>query len=244
MFPPLIKPLRLLLDILFPPLCIGCKKYIGDVKNVLICQRCLESIKTNNSFFCPVCKLRLPQARQICKHKELKRHPYILAAASNYDNQTLQNLIHYFKYKKLEAIAPILGDLLTKYLNSLSLKPYTLNFSTIIVPIPLHFKRKIERGYNQSELLAQIVSAKFNIPLANALRRTQNNPPQARAKNYVERQKNLSGIFSVSDPEVIKNKNIILIDDVYTSGATIAEASRVLKQNNARKIIALVVAKA
>ena len=114
----------------------------------------------------------------------------------------------------------------------------------IVSPIPLHPGRERERGFNQSDLLAEIFSKHFGLAKINLLERKINNQPQAKSKNYQERQENMKNCFSLVRGGSVKNKNIILVDDVFTSGATLREAARTLKKAGAGKIIGLVVAKA
>lgn len=241
------------LDILFPPICFGCKNHLEN-RDKFICDACLGSIKINNTLFCPMCQARLPENKRICNHglEKNEEFPYLLAAAANYDNKIIQDVIHSYKYTYFDKLSSALGAILTDYLNSVirNSKFEIKNFS--VTYIPLHFFRERERGFNQSKLLAQIISKNFNLELIDALRRIKNNPPQAKiaknnlqqSKNYENRKKNISSAFQITDSEIISGKNIILIDDVYTSGATMSEAAKVLKQHGAGKIIALVIAKA
>lgn len=241
----LIKLKNIILDILFPPICINCRKTLTNAENdadqrgKIICEQCLGIIKLNSALFCPVCRARLAENKKIC-HRDA---PYFLAAAGNYDDPVLQNLIHYFKYKSFENLAPILGELLIKYFKLLNFETFKLlNF--IIVPIPLHHCRERERGFNQAKLLAEIIARHFNLPLIDGLKRIKNNEPQVKLKDFEKRIKNISDCFEIKNPEIVKGKNIILIDDVFTSGATMNEAARILKKNGSGKIIALVLAKA
>lgn len=247
MFPFLIKTKEIVFDILFPTICLNCHKTLtnaendADLRGKFICEQCLNLIKLNNALFCPVCRARLAENKKICHHKKSSYH--FLAAAGNYDDPVLQNLIHYFKYKKFENLAPILGKILIKYLSNLSLS-MVKSQKSVVVPIPLHPGRERERGFNQAKLLAEITARHFNLPLVDGLKRIKNNEPQVKMKNFEKRIKNISGCFAIKNPETIQGKNIILIDDVFTSGATMNEAVKILKKNNAGKIIALVLAKA
>lgn len=260
MFSRFKKAQETVLDILFPPLCLNCRKYMQGKE--LLCSDCFSSIHINNSMFCPVCGLRIIEGKTICRHgpEKLKEYPYLLAPATNYDDEIIRNLIHYFKYKGFIDIALILGILAEKYITTVFRNSEIINY--VLVPVPLHPKRQRQRGFNQSELLAKFLSVKFNLPMINALKRIKNSKPQAKmkkdnkkvyffedepdsnARNYEKRKKNISGAFSIINPEEITGKNVILIDDVYTSGATMSEAARILKNHGAKKIIALVVAKA
>jgi len=235
MLPFLIKLKNTALDILFPPICLNCQKPIDD-RNKLICEKCLSLIKLNNTLFCSVCRARLAENKKICHYDSR----YLLAPAGNYDDPVLQNLIHYFKYKSFKNLAPILGEISVKYIENRKLK--IENFSA--VPIPLHPRRERQRGFNQSELLAEFLAKKLNLELIDGLKRIKNTDPQAKIKKPEKRLENINGCFALKNAEQIQGKNILLIDDVFTSGATINEAVKILKTNGAAKIIALVLAKA
>lgn len=236
-----------ILNILFPPICINCQKHLSLSKYNYLCDDCFNKIKLNSALFCPFCRARLADNKKICNHSK-KDFPfsYFLAAAGNYDDPVMRNLIHCFKYQKFEKLTPILGKIIIKYLENIKLINQSANQpkNYIIVPIPLHFWREKTRGFNQSKLIAEYIAEKLNLQLVDALKRAKNNKPQAKSKNSKERNKNVEGIFKIINPDLIRGKNIILVDDVYTSGATISEAIKILKQNNANKIIALVIARA
>jgi len=137
----------------------------------------------------------------------------------------------------------MLGVYLVAYLRNLASADFPLDSYTL-VPLPLHPSREKERGFNQSELLAEIISKTFNLPLEkNILIRAKNTRAQAELTDWEERQANLQNAFTVADPENLKGKNIILVDDVYTSGATMSAAAETLHKAGAKKIIGLVLAK-
>lgn len=113
----------------------------------------------------------------------------------------------------------------------------------LILPIPLHSKRQRERGFNQSELIASTLATQLHLPmLTDTLEKIKQTKPQAETKNIQERRANLAGCFRVTKPELVLRKNIILVDDVCTSGATLIEATNVLKQAGGRNIIGFVIA--
>ncbi|MFA5098782.1 MAG: ComF family protein [Candidatus Paceibacterota bacterium] len=238
MFFTLIKAKEIALDIIFPRICIGCEKRLND-KTDPVCNACLESIKINSAFFCPICKGRLPDVEKTC-------HPgsrFILASAGNYDDPVLQKIIKSFKYQGIENLAPVLGKLIIKYVKNCESKiPQLSNYQ--ITFIPLHKSRERQRGFNQAELIAKSIAEYFNLPLIKTIKRSKKTEPQAKMKNKEKRLKNISGCFSIPNPDSVKNKNVILIDDVFTTGDTINEAVKILKENGVKKIIALVAAKA
>ena len=139
-----------------------------------------------------------------------------------------------------------MGDLLIQYLQKSQLINQSTNklINYLIVPIPLHSKRRRERGFNQAELLAKTISENLGLLPTNALERTKNTKAQAKLKKSECREENVAGCFKIKNPESVRDKNIILVDDVFTSGATMNEAVKILKENGAKRIIALVAAKA
>ncbi len=234
----LAKTKSLILDILFPPLCIGCKDYLSESeKSQKICRQCFNSIKIFSSFFCPECKNRIPEQKIVC-HKKIN---FLLAPVTDYQNIAVKNIIKFLKYKKWVSLKNTIKPLVNSYLNVIG-QDLT---DFIVIPIPLHKDRYNERGFNQSELIAEIVSEKININLnTNNLIRIRATKNQAELKNTKERAENIQNCFALKNSEEIKNKNIIIVDDVFTSGSTMGEAVKILKTAGAKKIIALVLARA
>lgn len=234
----LLKKLKnAVLDVLFPPICLSCQNFLfPEEKENKICRKCLDSVFVHSSFFCSICKARRPDDKKIC-HQEAK---YILAAATDYQNDMVRNLIHFLKYNGWSGLIKTIEPSLQKYFENLN-----YNFSEfIIIPIPLHRERLRERGFNQAELIAEVAVKFLNIPLEkDILKRIKETETQAKLKNSDERKINVQKCFALENPEKIKNKKIILVDDVHTSGATISEAARILKSAGAKKIIAFVFAK-
>ena len=115
----------------------------------------------------------------------------------------------------------------------------------VIIPVPLHPSRRRERGFNQAELIAKIISAYYNRPLiSTGLIRTRPTDYQAHLHGQYARLKNVADAFAARDRHLIRGKNIILVDDVATTGATLHAAAQILKDAGAHKIIGLVAAKA
>ncbi|MCP6720196.1 MAG: ComF family protein [Patescibacteria group bacterium] len=239
--------LKGLLNVIFPPLCLGCKKH---TKETFLCRRCQEKIEINNAFYCPRCNRRLPAGREGFLKSKNTCHPemkFILAAATSYQNEVIRELIHMLKYKRiktaLEPLTEIMGSYLEKVISNLLL----VISNSVIIPIPLHAKKERRRGFNQATLIADILhqylEAKFPVERANLVK-IKSTSSQTDLKDYEERTRNVERCFALNYPEKIKGKNILLVDDVFTSGATMKEAVRVLKLAGAKKIIGFVIAKA
>jgi ComF family protein len=239
-------------DALFPTKCLGCGKLLSGDK--VLCPTCESEIEINSGFYCPRCGGRLPETKLTC-HKEEK---FVLAAITSYQINLVRELIHNFKYNNLKIAVETLDELIKKYIeksffinaaakeqaNRLNPNPPAFGNWHYILPIPLHQTRERERGFNQSLLIAEILSRRLNIPIVTHLKKVKKSLPQVEMKNYEEREKNIAGSFSLIDPNAIKSKNIIIVDDVFTSGATMREAVKTLKSAGAKKIIAFVIAKA
>ena len=221
------------MDALFPKRCIRCH---ASIKNGVICENCRAGITLHSSLFCGKCKARIQGTSKIC-HKDF---PYILGGAASYSDETIKMLIHCLKFRGLRGAAEPLAEIMGKYASGLEIN--LADYS--VVPIPLSPKRQRERGFNQSDLIGMIFAAHFNMPLeTRMLVRIRHTAPQSATENALERRANVRGCFMAEDNSM-RGRNIILIDDVTTSGATFLEAAQAAKNAGAKKIIALAAAMA
>ena len=149
----------------------------------------------------------------------------------------IRQAIHELKYRNLRALAVLLAQLLDDYLASSPVP------GEVLVPVPLHQKRLRERGYNQSRLLAQELGKLTNLPVVDdCLIRQRHAPPQARTPTVDERRSNVADAFFCRDRR-LQDKQVLLIDDVSTSGATLDACARVLKEAGATSVWGLVLAR-
>lgn len=150
---------------------------------------------------------------------------------------TIRQAVHRLKYDNLRALARPLAELLHDYVK---LNPVP---GEVLLPVPLHGKRLRERGYNQSGLLARELGRMMELPVVDdCLTRQRHNPPQAKTSNVEERRHNVLGLFSCRDNR-LRDMQVILIDDVATSGATLDSCAAVLKKSGAASVWALVLAR-
>lgn len=233
------------LDILFPPLCAYCAVYLDDAP-LPICDTCFNAIAKNTALICPVCNARMAENKRNCTHgkRQRGRFPYLLGAAAYYNDPIVRTCIHRCKYEKIHALAPALALLLVEYIDSLDPKPAIFSALPTVVPIPLHMRKEHTRGFNQSALIAASFARAMRLPYAELLVKLTDNDPQAQTKTHAARFERMHGVFAVPRPADVRNKNIILIDDVSTSGATLSEAAQTLRSAGAKNILALVTAKA
>ncbi len=209
-------------DIIFPRRCVGC-----GCERESVCIRCLSAVP-------------LASKNGTVDHD--------IISMFDYKDPVIRTSIWNLKYKRHRTIADALGRMLYEYLiDDLAEREALEHFTRpILIPIPSAKKRLRMRGFNQAELLAEAImrSDKEHVFMlvADALVKTRNTTPQAKIKNRTERLKNLRDAFAVTRPELIRGRNIILVDDVATTGATISEAKKVLKQAGAKKVIGATVA--
>ena len=222
------------IDLLFPPRCANCKTVLAG--NRALCDKCRSLVRLNSSYFCAGCGARLPDARKVCHPKE----QYILAAAADYDSEPVKSLIHGLKFDLVRDCASELGVLLREYAAGLPSFPP----NPFLIPIPLGKKRFKERGFNQAELITRSIGWDFAGLETEVLIRTKETSKQTDLENYDLRTANVSDAFAVLQPEKINGREIILVDDVSTSGATLSAAAAALKSAGAKKVIGLVAARA
>jgi len=238
-----------ILNILFPPRCLACNSYLSTNNNSnlfrknypLLCEQCFKNIPINNSFYCPFCHNRLPELKNFC-HPQVK---YILAAASSYQNTAIRETIHALKFQSVKKAAETLNQIINLYLEKIShhLLANFNNQNSVIIPVPLHPKKERKRGFNQSLLIAEILAGYLKTDIEKeVLFKSKNTPSQTEVANE-KRKENVQNSFGVKNNKKIAGKNIILVDDVFTTGATLNEAVKVLKSTNVKKIIAFVIAK-
>lgn len=205
-----------ILDIIFPVECFGC-----GGEGEWLCGKCQNKIKPD--------------------HNSL-RGEFLNTVFTfySYDNEILKKLIHGLKYGYIEDMARPLSVLLIKELKNIREKIGSPDF---IVPVPLHEKRLLERGFNQAELIAINVGKCFGWSVENGvMERSKITAPQVNLDKD-RRRKNVDGAFSVINTLKILNKKIVLIDDVSTTGATMEECAKVLIAGGAKEILGVALAK-
>lgn len=233
------RPLHGLIDFLLPAICPLCSRPLATGEGIGFCPDCQQQLPPLPEATCRRCAL--PYATDISDNHLcgscLKETPPLfekVIAGGIYD-AALKEAIHRFKYRgKINLDLP-LSDLIANRLTDMK----TVD---LIIPVPLHKKRLRQRTYNQSALLARLIAKRLDRPFSTQqLLRHRDTPPQ-QGQNATERKKNLKNAFSLSEP--LNGEHILLIDDVLTTGATVRECCRVLKNNGAGKVTVAVLARA
>ncbi|OHA08394.1 MAG: hypothetical protein A3B37_01670 [Candidatus Sungbacteria bacterium RIFCSPLOWO2_01_FULL_59_16] len=230
---PLAKFIAWCLDLVFPQTCVSCRQ-----EGEYLCESCRGRLAPQVPS-CPVCSRRNFTGILCASCAETAGLRRFLAPFS-YRDPLARDLVHAFKYEGARELAPLLAGEIAGCLAAYAIRPIA---SSLLVPIPLSRARLRERGFNQSELLASELAKRLGLPVARALRRRRDTASQIEMTSYKERRRNVSDAFRVRDPDAVRNRPVILVDDVSTSGATLAEAARALRAAGARTVWAVVIAK-
>lgn len=220
-----IKPF--LLDLAFPKFCLGCNK-----EGAYLCQDCwhLLEIMENSYCLCQKPQLLLNPKIGKCRHCQEKRLLGLFFAVS-YKNKIAQKIVRSFKYAPfIKDLAETMALVLAEHFVKSSKNNEDFWANSVLIPIPLDEKKLRERGYNQSEELARELSKITKArTFTNVLKKTKNTKPQMTSSKQ-EREKNLSGAFLVKNFAGLADKKIFLVDDVYTTGATMEECAKTLRK--------------
>lgn len=223
-----------LLDFFFPKTCFGC-----GAEGSYLCSDCLSTMDILNSLFCLCPRPKIipfPGKCPLCRSRSLAG----LYFAVSYKNVLAQKLIYSFKYSPfVREIAESLAWLIITHFKLAEKEKELAN--SILIPVPLGKRKLRERGYNQSEEITKILSGKWGLPLvANCLEKIKATKSQMELSGS-EREQNLKGAFAVKNAGQILGKKILLVDDVYTTGATLEECAKVLKQAGSSQVWGIVV---
>lgn len=232
---PFIEDARnLMLDTLFPIHCLGCNK-----EGLFLCLDCQASLGRLQHQECIACRMPNFSGTTHAQCQETNT-PTALVSAFDYHDPLLGQAIIWGKYKLLPDVYKILGALLAQYLEQNCY--HSLITDAIICPIPLAKPRLRWRGFNQAEIIAWELALYFSRPMDRILQRIKNTKTQ-KDLTKAERLANVAQSFIVMEEAALKNKNIVLVDDVITTGATLLEAVRLLKSAGADNVYCLTVAR-
>lgn len=209
-----------ILNFFFPEYCVGCGKYGG----------CL----------CEDCRGELPLAEQICpvcgrssimgwSHEKCRRRSCLdgLIVIYDYQDELVKKVVDAVKFG------------FNKRMINIVLKGIVFESGVMfdyLIPVPLHFYRENWRGFNQAEEIAREVAMGLGVPVVNGLERRRNTKQQSLIMDKKEREKNVKGAFSVAGGKTLKGKNVLLVDDVFTSGANMRECAKELKKAGAKVV--------
>ncbi len=204
----------------------------------MLCEQCLEDLIQMPNNTCTFCNNDTIHSL-ICEECK-KEYPFDEVVCAYTFNLPIQRMIHHFKYNEFKKIGAYLGAELAELISSYSF----ITETDYIIPVPLHKTKRRFRGFNQAEIIAKALSVKLDIPiLKNVLSRKKFTQTQTQLKKH-EREKNVANAFHVKNIGTIKNKSLLLVDDVLTTGSTMKSIALLLKKNFAKHIYVCTLARA
>lgn len=223
--------LKKMVEGLFPRLCVGCG-LAREGGGEYLCPLCQVYIELSAEPHCQTCGIpaeidyEYPTEDFQCGLCQKATFHFDRARSLGIYDSVLKRLIHFFKYRKQPGAIQEIKPLLKSHFQN-DAQAYE---GFHVVSVPLHFNKLKERGFDQSFVLAQAVAQVLNLPiLVRPISRIRETPPQAK-QSRAERAKNVRGAFQVMPPEGVAGKDVLLVDDVMTTGSTVNEVARVLKR--------------
>lgn len=215
-----------ILDYIFPQFCVACRS-----EGAVLCEKCLDTLEVPGVFCCPVCHAINSQGACCSVCVSLTTISQHIAMMPLSEKSLIHELIHLYKYQYIEQLEEIFSVLINRFFASHQLT------ADYLIPVPLHRKRYVERGFNQSERIARLVSKVTHIPFLDPLTRTVNTVKQA-TLDKKGREHNVKDAFMVVPKfeTSIVGKKIVVIDDVYTTGSTLKECAGALIRAGAREV--------
>jgi ComF family protein len=239
---------------IFPSECRICSAFLTNISRLPVCDECIVAMRPMEGTFCARCGETLAQrlasfnqeeADGLCGNCRTAQPPYAVAWAYGSYETGLRELIHLLKYDNVLPAAKVLGRMLTQVI--LRMQPAFEANEVLVVPVPLHRTKQRQRGFNQSELIVR-AALKHSVPGI----RFELNPHLLERRRVTEsqigltqhqRRENLRGAFRVTKPERVAGREILLVDDVFTTGTTISECARVLRRAGAANVWVATVAR-
>lgn len=233
--------LQELVFFLYPAGCAGCGELLDAPAGGDFCPGCRKSLELVSEPYCPVCGFPLAEEApaHLCGGCLEGRYLFDTSRSAGIYQGLLLRLIHRFKYEGDVSLARPLAHLLI----SPATEILALYQVELVVPVPLHPRRLRERGFNQASLLAARLGKWMRLPVGySVLERSRWTDPQTGLSRN-QRAVNVRGAFSLNDCQSVPGKGILLVDDVFTTGATVSQCARVLRKGGAGKILVLTVAR-
>ncbi|MCI0351374.1 MAG: ComF family protein [Acidobacteriales bacterium] len=240
-----------LFNTLFPGECRLCGAALTNVARLPVCQSCLNGVKPLAGSFCSLCGEQMYAFGQqpevaICGMCRRATPPFARAVAfGSYDGE-LRGVLHLLKYEQVRPAAALLGQYLAATIQQI--EPAFSGGAPIVIPVPLHGRKRRQRGFNQAELIAraalkQLAARGVRFEIKPRLLKRQRATSSQTGLTRHQRRANLRGAFVVKDRATIAGRDILVVDDVFTTGTTVSECARLLMRAGARRVFVATVAR-
>jgi len=230
-----------LVDWIYPPTCMACRTLLPVTnkpqRELWLCARCQSLFEPITAPICEKCGTPTESPIKKCVSCNIKTFHFTQNRATFEYDELIRDLMHDLKFRNKKHIAEGLGRLWAAVLS----EENAYIKEAILVPIPMHPKKQRERGFNQAEILVAELSKKLQIPMENTLERLYDTPPQSGLHPQL-RAENVDGVFGIRKGFLPGGKNYILVDDIYTTGASLNECAKTLKNVGANEISCMTLA--
>jgi len=229
--------------LVYPSFCEICGSFLEKPGEKVICRKCLNQLRPNLSAHCDVCGRFFEGAGEshLCGACLRRRPPFSRHRSFTRHDGKAREVVLLFKYRGNEILGKHLAGLIAAALGG---EDDLWDGVDAVIPVPLHPEKLRKRGYNQAAVLARQLAGLKGLPfLGNRLIKARNNPAQT-SLDAADRQANVRGAYLVRRAESVKGRTVLLVDDVFTTGATIGECSRTLVRAGAREVRAVTFAQA
>ena len=228
------------LDLLYPAVCVNCDCPVESGES--LCTDCRESASRIEAPFCATCSQ--PFDGEIdgpfsCANCQDRSFAFECAVSAYRSRGVVRELIHRFKYDKQFHLRRPLSSLLLKAMDDERIRSRPAD---ALVPVPLHPRRRRDRGFNQAEALCRLLSREVSLPVWTALRRVRFTETQTHFARE-ERKRNLHDAFAMRARWPVAGRHLLLVDDVFTTGSTVNECALVLRRAGAASVRVLTVAR-
>ena len=233
--------------VLLPSNCRVCDQPLIRLARIPVCDSCIGSVERAHVRACSICgealDLGSPEAQPICPLCRRAHPEFDFAVSFGAYDGALRKLIHLLKYEQLRPAANILG---AKLAQAIAEPSFAGADPVLLIPVPLHRIKQQLRGFNQSELIARNAARlldrdRFTVH-GKILQRVRPTVSQSGLTRH-QRRENVRGAFVVAEPDQLRDRTVVLIDDVYTTGTTLNECARVLRKAGAREVVVATVAR-
>ena len=222
---------------MLPPVCYICGKSCSGEYG--LCESCMRDIKIIPAPHCIKCGRRVSSDKNICGECCSKTTHIDQGLSCCLYEGSIKESIHLFKYKGFTGLIDIFGELMASFLKKNSFEDRI----DLIVPVPMHPSKRREKRYNHADILAHRLSRSFSVPTdCNNLKKIRWTSPQSEMDKK-SRFDNIKDTFLVIDKNIFSGKNILVVDDVYTTGATVNECAKVLKKAGSCKVFSFTLAR-
>ena len=230
-----------ILDWIYPPRCMSCRNPLplqdSARRELWLCSYCENLFQPLEPPGCSICSATVNEGVTTCTSCYGKNFSFIHNRSAFAYEDLVRDMMHEIKFRRRRHVAQGLGRLWAKMLLA---EPTTFPADAVLVPLPMHTKKRRERGFDQAMVMAEAISDITGVKLVNALERTHDTPPQS-GLHPSQRIENVKGAFRLK-PGNINGQTLVLVDDIYTTGASLNECARVLLSGGASSVYTITLA--